>query len=91
MMYTERAETAAVSRGTSQVTTKQRCKYTTSVDDSLKNFGAIEKQVTHSELHATKTDAVGVLESGESVALYKSDQHHISTGEPVWPSAVVRH
>ena len=32
MVYTERAETAAVSRGTSQVTDKQRCKYTTSVD-----------------------------------------------------------
>ena len=32
MMYTERAEMAAVSRGTSYVTTKQRCKYTTSVD-----------------------------------------------------------
>ena len=32
MMYTERAEMAAVLRGTSHVTTKQRCKYTTSVD-----------------------------------------------------------
>ena len=32
MVYTQRAETAAVSRGTSHVTTKQRCKYTTSVD-----------------------------------------------------------
>ena len=32
MVYTERAETAAVSRGTSHVTTKQRCKYITSVD-----------------------------------------------------------
>ena len=32
-MYTERAaQTAAVSRGTSHVTTKERCKYTTSVD-----------------------------------------------------------
>ena len=32
MVYTERAETAAVSRGTSHVTTKQRSKYTTSMD-----------------------------------------------------------
>ena len=32
MVYTERAETAAVCRGTSYVTTKQRFKYTTSVD-----------------------------------------------------------
>ena len=32
MVYTERAEAAAVSRGTSHVTTKQRCEYTTSVD-----------------------------------------------------------
>ena len=31
MVYTERAETAAVSRGTSHVSTKQRRKYTTSV------------------------------------------------------------
>ena len=32
MVYTEHAETAAVSRGISHVTTKQRCKYTTSLD-----------------------------------------------------------
>ena len=32
MVSTERAEMAAVSRGTSHVTTKQRCKFTTSVD-----------------------------------------------------------
>ena len=32
MVYTEHAEIATVSRGTSHVTTKQRCKYTTSVD-----------------------------------------------------------
>ena len=31
-VYTERAETAAVSRGTSHVTTEQHCRYTTSVD-----------------------------------------------------------
>ena len=32
MVYTERAETAAVSRDTSHVTTEQCCKYTTSAD-----------------------------------------------------------
>ena len=31
-MHRKCAETAAVSRGTSHVTTKQRCKYTTSAD-----------------------------------------------------------
>ena len=36
MVYTERAETAAVSRGTSHVTTKQRCKYITSMDIVIK-------------------------------------------------------
>ena len=40
------AEMAAVSRGTSQVTTKARCKYTTSVE--------IQNTVTHVESHATK-------------------------------------
>ena len=32
MVYTERAEMTAVLRGTSHVTVKQRCKYTTAVD-----------------------------------------------------------
>ena len=32
MVYTERADTAAVLCGTSHVTTKQRSKYTTSMD-----------------------------------------------------------
>ena len=32
MVYTEHAQKAAVSHGTSHVTTKQHCKYTTSVD-----------------------------------------------------------
>ena len=45
MVYTECAETAAVSRGTSQVAPKQGCKY----------FGGYSKRaVTHSESHATK-------------------------------------
>ena len=32
MVYTKHAKTATISCGTSQVTTKQYCKYTTSVD-----------------------------------------------------------
>ena len=40
MVYTERAEMAAVSRGTSHVTIKQRFNYTTSV--------AIQKRATKS-------------------------------------------
>ena len=32
MVYAEHAKTAAVSRGISHVTTKQRCNYTTSMD-----------------------------------------------------------
>ena len=32
MVYTERVETAAAPRGTSHVTAKQRCKYTTAVE-----------------------------------------------------------
>ena len=46
MTYTERAETAAVSRGTSHVTTKQRVKYTTSVN--IQN-ALSEQLVTHLE------------------------------------------
>ena len=56
MVYTERAETAAVSRGTSKC---QRCKHTTSVDIQKR---AIKKLVTHVE---SPTSAVSLLESGE--------------------------
>ena len=38
MVYTERAETAAVSRGTSHLTTQQRCQYTTSVDTQTARY-----------------------------------------------------
>ena len=55
MVCTERAETAAVSRGTSHVTTKLRCKYTTSVD--IQNSDSF---------HITcDKSAVNLLESGE--------------------------
>ena len=55
MVYTERAETAAVSRSTSHVTTKQRCEYTTWVDIQKRTI------ITPLELHAS---AVGLLKSG---------------------------
>ena len=47
IVYTERAETAAVPRGTNHVTTKHRGKYTTSVE--MQN-----DLVTHLESHATE-------------------------------------
>ena len=61
MVYTERAETAAVARGTSHVTTKQRCKHTTSVD--IQNL--LQKEtVTHLKITYDKS-TVSLLESGE--------------------------
>ena len=51
IVYTECAETAAVSRGTSHVTTKQHCKYTNLVDIYSKMCN--EKLVTHTESHVT--------------------------------------
>ena len=50
-VYTERAVMAAVSRGTSYVTTKQRCKYTTWMNIQKR---AKENGVIHSESHATR-------------------------------------
>ena len=64
VMYTERDETAAVSRGTSHVTTKQRCKYTTSVDTQKRAKNERRRRrrkkatVTHLESHATKVQRV---------------------------------
>ena len=59
MVYTERSETAAISRGTIHVTTKQRRKYTTSVD--------IHKRATKSDSHSFRIthdkSAVGLLGS----------------------------
>ena len=52
MVYTEFAETAAVSRGTSHVTTKQLCQYTILVDTVQNSL--YEATVTHLESHATK-------------------------------------
>ena len=59
MVFTERAEMAAVSRGTSHVTIQQHCIYTTSVDIQKTRY---KKLVTHVESHAS---AVSLLESGE--------------------------
>ena len=54
-VYTEHAQTAAVSRGTSHITTKQRCNYTTSVDIQKRG---IKKLVTHLE---SRTSAASLL------------------------------
>ena len=61
MVYTERAETAAVSRGTSHITTKQRCAYTTYVDIQKRAV----KSYSHSFRITYEKGAVGLLESGE--------------------------
>ena len=59
--YRTCAETAAVSRGTSHVTTKQHCKYTTSVD--LQKRAA--KSYSHSIRIARDKGAVSLLDSAE--------------------------
>ena len=69
MVYTESAETAAVSRGTGHVTTKQRCKYTTSMDTQNR---AMKKVVTHLESHMRLDRSESCRE--RRLALYKSDQ-----------------
>ena len=56
---TKRAETAAVSRGTSRVTIKLRCKYITSVDIKNKIKTRYKRLVTYVESQAT---AVSLLE-----------------------------
>ena len=62
MVHTGRAETAAVSRGTNHVTTKQRCKYTTSVD--IQN--ALKKERKRKE-EAIATHREPVWPSGKSL------------------------
>ena len=61
MVYTERAEMAAVSRGTSYVTTKQCCKYTTSVEiqNSIKKK---ESYYSHSFRITCDKNIVSLLE-----------------------------
>ena len=71
MVYTERAETAAVSRGTSHVTTKQSCKYTTWVD--IQN--ALCTQKTRRSVVYNHMQQEGSESAREQrIALYKSDQ-----------------
>ena len=69
LLYTERAEMDAVSRDTSYVTTKRRCKYTTSVD--------IQKCAIKSESliqnHICDMSALSLLEIGQ-IAVQESDQ-----------------
>ena len=56
MVYAERAETAAVSCGTSHVTTKQRCNYTTSED--TQKCAIDQAMFTHLESHAIRVQWV---------------------------------
>ena len=65
-LYAERSEMAVVSRGTSHVTSKQRCKYITSVD--IQNVLKHKKQRTddsHSLKITCDKSIVSLLESGE--------------------------
>ena len=57
MVYTERAETATVSRGTSHVKTKQRSKYTSSVA-IVKTRYEKRHALTHLESQATNAQRV---------------------------------
>ena len=79
MVYTERAETAAVSCGTSQVESKQRRKYTTSVD-IVKN--ALYKINSLSFSHLQKERGESTLE--RRTALYKRDQQQLSSSPRTW-------
>ena len=51
MVYTVRAQTAAVLCGTSHITTQQRCTHITSVDIKKTRY---EELVTHLESHAKR-------------------------------------
>ena len=61
MVYTERAKMAAVSRGISYTTTKQPCKFTTSVDIQKR----VIKSYNHSFRIACDKSAVSLPESEE--------------------------
>ena len=71
MVYTEHAETAAVSRGTNYVTTKQCCKYITSA--GIPN-GPYKARVIHLGSHAAK--AQWVCLRAKNSAVYRNDHHH---------------
>ena len=78
MVYTERAETAAVSCGTSHVSAVKHV-YTTSVDIQKRAIKDIHSY--HVESHAS---AVSLLESGEQRYIKAINNNYLS--EPVWPS-----
>ena len=88
MVYAERVETAAVSCGTSHVTTKQHCKYSTLVD--IENRAIQKVTVTHFESHATKAQRMNwrveryikviIIIKGQWSAREQKSQHW-----PVWP------
>ena len=82
MVYTERAETAAVSCGTSHVESKQRRKYTTSVDIVQNALKKQKSTVTHPV--TCKKSAVSLLRSGEQ--RYTKGTNNFLLREPVWPS-----
>ena len=90
MVYTEHVETAAVSCGTSHVTTKQHCKYSTWVD--IENRAIQKVTVTHFESHVTKAQRINwrvkryikviiiIIIKGQWSAREQKSQHW-----PVWP------
>ena len=61
---------AAVSRGTSYVTTKQRCKYTASV--AVQN-ALCKATVTNSELHTTR--ALSLCSEAENITIEKASDY----------------
>ena len=69
MVQTECAEMAAVSHGTSHVRTKQRYKYTTSVD--IKKH-AIKATNTHLESYATYNHSLRIIGDKSVVSLPES-------------------
>ena len=80
MVYTERAETAAVSRGTSSVTNKQRCKCAISVDSqkrAVKSYNHLfritcDKSMVD-DINLSYTD----LHHVDDVYLPHTDLHHV--------------
>ena len=71
MVYTERGETAAVSRGTSHVQTKQRCKYTTSVDIHNALYKKLQTLILN-HMRQERTEST----REQRIALYKIHQQH---------------
>ena len=74
MVYTERAETATVSRGTSHVKTKQRSKYTSSVAIVKTRY---EKRHALTHLESQATNAQRVCSRAENSVTQKIERHHL--------------